>query len=81
MKDVLEAVLDKALLVNWVMTLLIMWNSVQYNLIQHYGVLTLEVIRQHLMMYARAPTKHAQDAMMMFACLRQDSLTEATRER
>ena len=80
MKDFLEAVLDKAVLVNWVMTLLIMWNGMQYNLIQHYGVLTLEAIRQHVLTYAGTPTRHAQNATMMFACLR-DSLTEAARKR
>ena len=33
MKDFLEAILDKAILVNWVMTLCINWNGRQYNLI------------------------------------------------
>ena len=69
MKDFLEAVPDKAVLVNWVMTLLFIWNGAQYNLIQHDRVLTLEAIRQHSMMYTGTPTRHAQNATMMFARL------------
>ena len=80
MKDFLDSILDKSIVSNWIMTLLIMFNGIQYNLILHYGVLTFEAIRQHALTYLGTATRHAQNSMMMFTCLR-DSLTEEARQR
>jgi hypothetical protein len=69
MKDFLESLFDKAMDMNWNNTLIITHNGVQYNLIQHTGMLSMIVIRQHVMTYFGTATRHAQNSRMMFACL------------
>jgi hypothetical protein len=80
MKDFLESLFDKAKDINWDTTLMINYNGAQYNLIQHYGMLSLVVIKQHVMTYHGTATRHAQNSRMMFACLR-ESLTEEARQK
>jgi hypothetical protein len=81
MKDFLKSLFDKAKDINWDMALMINYNGVQYNLIQHYGMLSLVVIKQHVMTYhGTMATRHTQNSSMMFACLR-ESLTEETRQK
>jgi hypothetical protein len=80
LKNFLESLRNKATLMNWTMTLDIIKNGVQYNLIEHYGLLSMDDVRQHVMTYNGTTTRHAQNSYMIFACLH-DTLTDAARKR
>jgi hypothetical protein len=80
MKDFLEAFKSRATLMNWQFTMNIMVNGVQHNLIEHYGLISIEEVRQHVLTYDGTATRDAQNATMIYACLH-DTLTEEARKK
>jgi hypothetical protein len=58
----------------------IMVNGVQRNLIEHYGLISIEEVRQHVLTYDGTATRDAQNATMIYACLH-DTLTEEVRKK
>jgi hypothetical protein len=80
MKDFLAACKSRATLMNWQFTMNIMVNGVQRNLIEHYGLISIEDVRQHVLTYDGTATCNAQNATMIYACLH-DTLTKEARTK
>jgi hypothetical protein len=80
MKDFLEAFKSRATLMNWQVTMNIMVNGVQLNLIEHYGLVSIKEVRQHVLTYNGTATRDAQNATMIYSCLH-DTLMEEARKK
>ena len=76
----LQAFYDKAIQVNWQMTLSFMIGAVQFNLIEHYGSITMAQVLTHAQTYLATNTRHAQNSMQIYACLSQ-SLTDEAKDK
>ena len=73
----LQAFYDKAIQVNWQMTLSFMIGAVQFNLIEHYGSVTIAQVLMHANTYIGQNSRHAQNSMQIYACLSQSLTDEA----
>lgn len=71
---------DRAHLSNWKMTTAMTVNGENYDLFDHYGLLTTDQIYQHVMTYIGQPTRDAQNACQMAECFKK-SLTQSARTR
>jgi hypothetical protein len=63
--------------VNWLMTLTIPVGVLRYNLITQYGPVTLEQVRAFVTTYKGTPSRHAQNANQIYACLNKSLTSEA----
>jgi hypothetical protein len=63
--------------VNWLMTLTILVGVLHYNLITQYGSVMLEQVRGFVTTYAGTPSRHAQNANQIYACLNKSLTSEA----
>jgi hypothetical protein len=80
MEDFLEAFRSRVTLMNWKMTMDMVLNGVQHNLIEHYGLITIEEVNQHILTYEGTATRHTQNATMIYVCLH-DTLTMEARKK
>ena len=80
LKLFLESLRQRSIESNWWMTLTINRNNVAYNLIDHYGVLSYQDVRDRAMMYHGQHTRDAQNSMQIFTCL-SNTLTQEAKAR
>ena len=66
---------DRATAANWMGTLRIAKTGTTYQLLDHFGILTVEDIKNHAITYIGTQTRDAQNSFMMHQCLAA-SLTE-----
>ena len=80
LKLFLESFRQRAIESNWWQTLQVNRDGMNYNLVDHYGVLTYEEVRQRVQMYQGTNTRNAQNAIQIFTCL-SNSLTPDAKSR
>jgi hypothetical protein len=76
LKFFLENVRKKAVSFNWMMTFAVNVNGQVRSLIDDYGSITMEEVRNHALTYNGQHVRHTQNSLQIFNCL-SATLTEA----
>lgn len=78
----LAAIEDRAVQNGWLDTILNIYNSQgeAKDLLTHYGELSIDEIRQHVLTYIHKNTRAAQDSMMMYQCISNSMTQEAQKK-
>jgi hypothetical protein len=80
LKSFVEQFQLRAFTSNWEATLAIPINGVPHDLARHYGHITLEQVRAHVLTYSGTQTRNAQNAVQIAVCL-SSSLTPDARNK
>jgi hypothetical protein len=78
----LAAIEDRAVQNGWLDSILNIYNGQgdSKDLLTHYGELSVDDIRQHVLTYIHQNTRAAQDSMMLYQCL-SNSMTQEARKK
>ena len=80
LKLLLENFKQRAFVSNWWPTLTIQKNGQQLNLINNYGLFTMEEVTDHALTFIGQPNRHAQNSIQILECL-SATLTECGRQK